>query len=71
MVPKSELFCPFFVFLFAFFCLGLFLFGFLLTETFFLDEESSAGLVACSQGNRLWALPVPEKIQTGDRGLRT
>ena len=46
-------------FLFAFFYLGLFLFGFVLTETFFLDEESSAGLVTCSQGDGLWAIPVP------------
>ena len=61
-----------FVFLrfFCIFFLGLFLFGFVLTETFFLDE-SSAGLITCSQGDGLWAIPIPEKIQAGDRGLRT
>ena len=61
----------FFVALFAFLCLELFLFGFVLTKTFFLDEESSAGLVTCSQGDGLRTIPVPEKIRTGDRGLST
>ena len=56
---------------FAFSCLGFFLFGFVLTETFSLDEESSAGLVTYSQGDGLWAIPVPEKFETGDRELRT
>ena len=39
--------------MFCILCLGLVLFGFVLTETYFLDEESSAGLVTCSQGDGL------------------
>ena len=36
---------------------------------YFLDEEISAGMVTCSQGDGLWA--IPEKNQRGERGLRT
>ena len=62
MVPKNELFCPYFFFFFSFLSFFLFfLFVFLFRIIFiwfctnrnlyFLDEKRSAGLLTCSQGD--------------------
>ena len=54
--------------IFCILCLGLVLFGFVLTETYFLDEESSAGLVTCSQGDGLGLFMFKKKSKQVTEG---